>query len=719
MKQSSTYILVALWLAAGGTGSADGPTAFWSSSPARPGESVMLLGDSLTGSTEFLAVRLPDDAADLEPPATGAVPIPALAADGRAAVLTLPDALHVGVYALRMRDARGAGITWLNLPDPWWIQGDEGGAATAGGWIRVFGTCLSLDKPPALRLRHDGGFVPLEIVRHSPWDVAARLPNSITAGPYEVLVHNGYGGNAAWRSAGQLAVMPPVAVGKATADVSPDAGDSPDDTAIQRALSKVARAGGGVVTLQQGFYDMQGVLTVPPNTVLRGPKGGGATLHWPDLDPLPEALMVVNDAAIEDLSIYCRAHRVVIDSAPTSTRFRMNRVRLRANGFFMQIQPGRSYRGRPAPAQLGDGIGVRVTGRNFQMADCDLWCSGQAIAIDPHAFAGRTRPVFGVIRGNRIAYGSQGHVFENVDRLIFEENELSGCGSAAGGNAITTYWNNFSRHIFYARNHTHDVYGVDRECPTLDGDGSAYLGTAASDGTRLTLMADPVFRDYAPQAHTDYRGAAVYVLSGAGAGQYRFVTAHRGREWIVDRPWDVALDETSMLSIVPFRGRNIFYDNRFEDTGPLQLYGSAADVIVAGNAASRSDGLFAWGLSQHGWGLHPVLRCQFLGNSLVGGGAGSRITPTGIVVTAGDESGRYAGPMALGVVIRGNTLDRGMSIRIDGTVNAVLVEDNVISDVDAGIHVGPKVTTAATSDNTFKNVRVEVSGDGARALRRK
>ena len=37
----------------------------------------------------------------------------------------------------------GSAPLCLNLPDPWWWQGDVGNSSTAGGWLRVFGRSIS------------------------------------------------------------------------------------------------------------------------------------------------------------------------------------------------------------------------------------------------------------------------------------------------------------------------------------------------------------------------------------------------------------------------------------------------------------------------------------------------------------------------------------------------------------------------------------------------
>ena len=707
----------AVWAAIQAAATAAAPILFWASAPTAPDETMLLLGGGLARVSAIDLRRLPDDGPDAEPAADAWISCPTIQPSEHSAKIVVPRSVAAGVFAVRATAGGAAGEEIVvNAADPWWLQADEGQQATPGGWLRVFGTCLGFDREALLLLRHEsGGERPLKPAAQSRWELRADVPGDLAVGRHEVIVSNGYGGDRGRRSAGFVQVVPPVAWKQTVFEVTPNASGDGDEKAIIEALQRAARSGGGTVLLRRGVYDMRGSITIPPKTLLKGEETDAVALQWPDFETPPEALIKADDAALEDLSIYCRRHTAVIDSGHASQRFRMRRVRVRANAFFMHLGPAKTHRGRTAPQELGEGKVIRVVGKNFQILDCDLWGSGQVIAVDPHSFAGRTRPWFGVIAGNRIAFGSQGHLFENMDRLIFEGNELVGMGSTAGGNGISSYWNSFSKNIFYARNHTHDIYGVDREALTLDGDGNAYFGTVVAEGDRLHLNGDPDFKDYAPTPHTDYRGGVAYVLDGTGAGQYRIVTGHRDREWVVDRGWDVPLDDSSLVSIVPFRGRSIFVENRIEDAGLLQLYGSAADVIVADNVTSRAEGMLAWGLSQHGWGWHPVLRCQFINNTLTGGsGYGARISgPASIGITTTGNNDTYAGPLARAVVIRGNVLDDRAFIALDGTLTDAIVEGNSIAGAPKGIRVGAKVAGAVVRRNSFEDVREPLTGEGA------
>ena len=248
------------------------------------------------------------------------------------------------------------------------------------------------------------------------------------------------------------------------------------------------------------------------------------------------------------------------------------------------------------------------------------------------------------------------------------------------------------------------MFGADREMMTLDAASGAYFGTVASaDGTRLMLAADPVFRDYAPKPHTNWVGAAVQILDGTGAGQYRFVTAHAGREWQVDQPWTIPPDATSRISIAPFRGRNLFIGNTFEDGGAFQLYAAAHDTIVAENKGSRMDGCLVWGLNPHGWGYQPSWYCQFLDNEILeGNGYGHRSASFGTV--GYDETKAFDGALVRGTIFRRNVLHNNASIVISGMAADTLVENCVVRDTDVGVTVKAVARDTLLCGNTFEGV---------------
>ena len=236
------------------------------------------------------------------------------------------------------------------------------------------------------------------------------------------------------------------------------------------------------------------------------------------------------------------------------------------------------------------------------MTDCDIYASGMGL----FNFFAKS----GVIARNRIFYGRGGFDLENADRLIFEDNFIAGACPLAAGNSVSTFWSAFCRNIWFAHNHIEKVFGGDRETMTLDAGGGRDPGPLVSaDGVKLAFAKAPVFRTYAPDPLADWRGAAVTILDGKGAVQYRLVSKHEGGAVEVDRPWTIPPDKTSQIHIGPFRGHNLFVGNTIEDGGNFQLYAAAHESIVAENKGARMDGFSVWGLNPHGWALQPTWFC--------------------------------------------------------------------------------------------------------------
>ena len=689
------------------------PAITWVSDPVQPDETALLLSEGCSPQTVLEVARL-DDTTPGRPqgnqtPAPGKwLNVKPLQSSRQCVKAVLPAGLKAGVFALRLREqGQVSPVVLANAPAAWWMQGDEGQRATPGGWLRVFGKCLGGDGAQMVLAPPTGAQVPLKLTQNTCWAIGAALPAGLKPGEYAVFVHNGHGGPAAWRSAGKLTVIPPVAW-KTEVFAVKEAGEGPaGDKAIRDALAQAKENGGGVVLLARGTYDIIGGLEIPPGTTLKGEGPGLVSLYFKNSATPPPALIDGRDYGLENLSIYCFNYIKVVRDSSDSERFRMNHVIIRA-----VPDAARSYVIKPETPPTA---AVHLLGRNYRVTNCDLYAAmpgnlpGRALVTGPWGFSGDKGPWYGVIANNVI----DGHMYgcDNVHAVIYEHNRVKGVSLGA-----STYWNNFADTTYFADNYVQHVYGGDREIMTFDAGGGAYLGKAQASGAKLTLAADPVFKDYAPRPHTDYRGAAVYILDGTGAGQWRYVTANQGRNWEVDRPWDAAPDETSLFSIVPFRGRNLFIDNTFVDGGAMQLYGSAADIIVAGNKGARIDGFFTWGLNPGGWGNQPAFTAQFLDNELTeGSGFGARVWGPAFLGVIASNDPSFAGPMARGNVLRRNVLQTQAFINLGGTSTDTLVENCTVKHSPVGVKIGKSVTNTLLRGNQFEDVAKPVDGEGAAA----
>ena len=409
------------------------------------------------------------------------------------------------------------------------------------------------------------------------------------------------------------------------------------------ALKKANANGGGVVYLPRGRYPVDGQLTIPDKTVLKGESTALVSLYWPDFATPPRTLLTGVSFGLDSLSLYCQNYKEFVEDSEKSDGTYLRHVRIRADGYFMMVEPaGRIFRDRKPPATWNScEVAVRLHGKNFEVTDCDIYASGQPLfTFFAHV---------GLIARNRIFSGQTGFDLENADRLVFEDNHLVGASPLTCGNSVSSFWSAYCRNVWFARNHIEKVFGGDRETMTLDAGGGVNPGPLVSaEGTKLAFAKEFAYRTYHPVPLADYRGAAVSILDGKGAIQYRIVAKHQGREVEVDRPWTIPPDATSKIQIGPFRGHNLFVGNTIEDGGCFQLYAAANESIVAENKGARMDGFAVWGLNPHGWAIQPSWFAQFLDNEIVeGNGYGSRAASFSTI--AYDETGGHPGPLVRGV----------------------------------------------------------------------
>jgi hypothetical protein len=691
---------------------ADAPAIAWGSDPVKPNETIMLMGAGLgSGAAELGRLpdaALPDKTQALDMTVEGWQAIRPLQASPLCAKFVVPASWKTGIYACRFRNGDAVSNTiLLNAPDPWWMLGDQGETASPGGWLRIFGKCLSLDKeqPTAVLLRSDSGpGVQLKPIEVSAYAVRVELPKDLTAGEYDVAVYNGFGPSGAWSDVGRMVIRRRQGWKTDVFNVK-DFGPDPGN-ALLAALKKAETNGGGVVYLPRGRYPVAGHLVIPNNTVLKGESTGLVSLYWPDFDKPPTELLVGVNFGLDSLSLYCQNYKQMVDCSEKSDGVFLHHVRIRANGYFMMTEPGGTFHDRRGAAKWGDcEAAVRLRGKNFEMTDCDVYASGMGLGT----FFAKS----GVIARNRFFNGERGVDLENVDRIIFEDNFVSGASPLSLGNFVSSFWSSYSRNLWYAHNHIEKVFGGDRETMTLDAGGGAQPGPLVSaDGVKLVFGKTPVYRTYAPGPLADWRGAAMLIIEGKGAIQYRVATKHQGGAVEVDRPWTIPPDKTSKIEISPFRGHNLFVGNTIEDGGNFQLYAAAHESIVAENKGARMDGFSVWGINPHGWALQPTWFSQFLDNEIVeGNGYGFRSASFGTV--AYDETGGRPGRLVRGVMFRRNHCDNNASISIAGSVADALVEHCDVQHSERGIHVERGVSGVLLRENTFDDVAQPLMDEGS------
>ncbi|MCX5684426.1 MAG: glycosyl hydrolase family 28-related protein, partial [Planctomycetota bacterium] len=698
---------VVLGTDAGVAAAAHAPTIFWASDPVRPDETVLVQGADFGPAAVVEVARLEDGkptapAITIAPPVAFALPtataspgasavpaalawrkVPVLQASDCSLKFALPADAKMGVFAFRVTAGGAAGgPVLLNAPDPWWVQGDRGETATPGGWIRVLGKCLNFGGRSLARLQPaQGQALALESAAADGYSLRFALPPEAVPGDYAVSVHNGLGGDAAWRPAGTIRIEAPPAWPATVFSVLDFYGkDAEKDMrkslvkynnvkdrteGIQAALAKAKASGGGVVYFPAGRYGVKGEIAVPPRTVLRGEGTGLVVLWWgegrfnldgggdmgytrPENEPKPPGtLMSGRDFALEDMSLYLPPDYETAIAAHENVRVRRVRVRI-DHAWTLHTK---RYEGT-----------VLRMGKNCEVSDCDVMAKGCAFVPGD----------FGLVTRNRVMAGKTPCPLGGARQIIVEDNRFTSTHPTAYQNIAGQ-----GKNLYYARNE-HDALHVHQAdySFTFDAGPAAYGGKVAEvQGTRLTLAADPEYPKWALESSSLWKRAVVCIMDGRGAGQYRAVLSNKGRAWEIDRPFDVPPDASSVITIVPMNGRALVVGNRFEDANWVNAgFGTSVEVIYAGNTLVRCAQLLNYGIGD-ARGLQPSWYVQYLENAITEGQTGVDI--------AGHVKNRdaYAGPVTRCVVQRRTAIakDNGGSISVAGSARDVIVEGCVLA----------------------------------------
>jgi hypothetical protein len=731
-------LLAGLAVLASATGWA-GPQVFWASDPIRPGETVLLRGAGFGDAPAIEVARLDDGAAGQpgnNAPIwhSGGQKAGALQASDGSVKFTVPAALKPGVFIYRV-SAGGAAVTGvLNLPALWWAQGDVGLRASPGGWLRLFGKNLAWDgSRTTVRLQ---GPKTVDLPATATADAATAyaanvaLPKDLPVGQYQVFLHAGRGGVAGWSRPLQVTVEKPAAWPQTVFNVKDFGADGTgvgDATAaVEAALAKAKASGGGIVFFPRGRYQVKATLNIPRCTVLRGEREDWSCVFWPEVDTPPNSWLAgTNSFGLENLTLYCSNYKTFLTSDTQGDQAGdvfLRHVRVRANIYRGHIPPEEIDRRYREGLKVGFGGGywlAALGGRNIEVSDCDLYSSSCVLSLTQPQGARIERNILGSGRwGGGGVFGGEG--------VIFDHNQYVGCDLTSWGAAGGLGYGNLS-HVFIGHNSFYMENGGDREPITSDAPGGLYSGPlVGADATSITLP-QPL-KDTSPH----WLGAAVYVVSGKGEGQWRKLAGFEGARVKVEPAWDVIPDTTSVVAIAFLMRQWLVVDNDFTDTGmAVQLYGAALEHICAGNRSTRTAGYHNFGMDYGG--VEPSWFVQWLDNDILEGSIyradhdNWRLSGDAHIGVYGLIGPQWRFPITLGTMIRRNHLRNNASIvlgtelpsgkvtpgqRTDPLVTDVVAEGNAISNSDVGVYVFQTTRGVWMAANEFKDVALKVWDEG-------
>lgn len=719
------------------------PVIFWYSDPIYADETLLLTGHGFSKISKVEFCRLDDkEASSFNADKARWVSVIPLQADERSLKAVVPKEFKNGIFVCRVKEGRKASaFIFLNSPAVWWTQGEKGvGATVQGGWLRFLGKSLNFGGKSVLMLKGNDKEIFLKAEKASCYNLEFKIPDDFACGEYTVFVHNGFGGKDGWRKAGMVMIKEVSEEKEIVLNIlsfgADPKGRKSSSHPLDMALFWAESLAGRKITIYfpRGRYIFERInpdesipeppFRIPKNVAIRGESKSLVSLWWPDRKMPPEYLFEGVGFTMESLSFYVQGNHGGIVLGRDNVCIRNLRIRAMAHFGLRMRNRKLSQFGKPLLARpKGSPNAIVLKGENNKILDCDIYQGNISL-----------RWVTGsIVTGNRCR--TIGMV--NCRQLICEHNKVE-----RGGSNISVFYGNVSENIYFAHNQGDRILNTgNNETLTFDGRSSIYIGgIKKADGNKLVLNYAPDLTRQVKYMNRTLHEAVVYIVWGRGAGQYRFIKYHNGKEIEIEQAWAIEPDEDSVIIVGGFNGRHLIIDNVAEDCGTLvQLYKMSCECIVAENRSVRTGGINCYNVltqekkldyaqTEIGW------YNQYLDNRVVEGNAwGSRrdlvdtwhggetqLLLWGVTVIPYTSNEAKAKPAALiGLhyidkkilseligrewtektclpicsfqIIRRHIIDNNSAIYIRGAVSDVLVEKCNINDSFRGIRVDAEI----------------------------
>jgi hypothetical protein len=596
-----------------------------------PGQTILFQGTGLGGVAQATVAQVADSAmpdptkASYNFPATtdlsGSTVVPILQSANTSAKITVPGTLTPGVYAIQYQAPTAA-----TAPDPstlihavvnlpwiqWWmgrstIPGSSGSAAYPGQEIDVFGR--NFGASPKVWVSSNGSFTPLTVLQSNPYRVSAVIPNSLTAGTYQLWIHNGHGGQYGFSDPAAIAVAAAPAPWSTTQfDVThfgAKGNGVADDTAAITAALKAAGApgqNGGVVYLPAGQYLVSGKLRVPANTIVAGANTASTTIKTASLPVSNGKIQSLFEGSshftIQDLTITSGAADFIVTCPASQGMYDFYGIHepLASGAQCLDVTLQRlsvSHTTLQAAQSTGQWRGGRTL--NFQGTDIRILNS--VVSSQNNATLFLSEPTNSTVIGNTLLDGRRSYI-EIVDSesTIIEGNTISATDPT--GNCVGNQGQ--IHHVYVAQNDIHDCLGTHGEAFSADSPYYPYwLGHPAtiSSTTGSMTFSAPLFgasfnipTDGGTSLATRY---IAVVVGGTGLGQMKRIASNTATSISIESPWRVPLDPTSVVDIQLDKSQNVFVQNTFSNTSVgVQLYSQAYENIVDGGTGANMGGSY-------------------------------------------------------------------------------------------------------------------------------
>jgi hypothetical protein len=605
------------------------PKIFWSSYPVKTNETVSVRGYNFSTTSSILIGSLTnaDSGSPLfndSNPSLGEQ-ITSIQSNKNSASFIIPSNFSNGVYAYKIKNPSGlqSTIQYLNKPDVWFISGDNGGAATPGGWLELYGRSISLaplDFPQIALVSSEGIVYKVVATQNNPYGYSARfsIPTNIPEGVYTLYAHNSYGGSYGWSKFEWRGdeIIKTVEIKNSIPwptniyNINSMLGTTTDDK-LDSATALAKANGGGIIEFPAGNYNLTKPMILPNKTLLRGAGKSSTFIRWGGV--ITDTRTNPADACAGAKGTFALVTSDFITYTPTGplcASFSIENVTLghltsddyicikraftaNEKAWFRNIACVAPNLPQNAISAKGTGMWMKKT-VNTEISDSTFdyiygmdfngnRSNNSFVRIERNIFRWRFAPY-------TISYNNNNFIIDSNQLIMAGTESGNGvAGLADVGEAYASINHNL-RDVYFGSNistreDTNPIPNNSTVDMTLDSNGGAYFGKINSvSGTTLNLAG--ITSNMDQYGHPPVvKGAAVQIVSGKGLGQSRVLQSPSTlvNSITIDEPWDVEPDSTSWINISDQLGRFLFIGNTFTNHPRIQFYFPSADVIFANN----------------------------------------------------------------------------------------------------------------------------------------
>lgn len=578
----------------------------------------------------------------------------------------------------------------INAPDVWWIGPNH---ATAGSSVSVYGRNLSKNdgrETSYVYLRPWGAdagtpSTAATVTTINAYKVTFTVPSGLTAGDYEVWIHNGHGGEYGWGGPQKLTIESTSSYqwNGTTRDVTaygadPTDPNNDDSAAIQAAIN--AAANGDKIYFPAGIYKIVASrINVNKSLSIEG-ASNDATIIYVDSNYTPDDVFHVTKWPSKFSKLTIKDEHT-LTGGPKLINLNAWNVNPPPKGAiieycnFVQGEHNVNSNYAIAAAWIND---VYIRQNTFTAYAGIIMDNIMGAYINNNTFNGNW--LVGNYNGAAMILPkscSKADISSNTAMSIDRTGDM-----AAGQKTVAKFCHNVSPYGNLTRTYVADNT-VTRAGNFISNTGEQVLfetsqpyysgSPSAISDTTMTFTGttwDPNMNfaeDNADLFETGKKSSAVVTIQkGTGTGQYRRIISNTTNTITIDRPWNIQPDTGSVVTISAatiavavfnntIDGIPNYYQNE-NGTAGTELYGAAFDTVISNNTISNVHyGIYMAGLSREtvlAGSVAPNIGVLVSNNYISNACYGVAVYENVPCASTAD----YSGVLSMNNVIRGNSI---------------------------------------------------------------